>query len=175
MNQLVRNILSPFASAIAGAILGSVVAVFLFGVRDGFFLKVFALVGAIIGAAPEFLRIVINFGRDFRRLQSQFFVSEVGAPGTNKASQVEQERRETGATEQEVRRKLLAAEHEARRPICSHCGKKTEPVFRHRKIGGGPDMRHHDNPVLCNRCFKPYAGVRPWNLPNAGSHNEPSQ
>ena len=67
----------------------------------------------------------------------------------------------------QARQAQLAAEHEARRPICTHCGKKTEPIYRHRKIDGGPDRRYHDNPLLCNKCFKPYAGVRPWNLPDA--------
>lgn len=65
------------------------------------------------------------------------------------------------------RRQKLEQEHEARRPVCGHCGKKTEGVFLHRRIDGSPDRRYRENPVLCNRCLKPYQPVRPWNLPHA--------
>jgi hypothetical protein len=170
-----RNILGPFASAMTGAIAGIFVAVFLFGIRDKFFLNGFAIVGAILGAAPEVIRITMGFLNDVRRLQAVFSATKDDTQSATKNSLLEQERSASAQAEKEARRKLLAAEHEARRPICSHCGKKTAPVFRHRKINGGPDMRYHDNPVLCNQCFKPYAGVRPWNLPNAGTQDGHSE
>jgi hypothetical protein len=157
---------------VAGAIAGIFVAVVLFGIRDEFILNGFAIVGAILGAAPDVIRIAIGFLNDVRRLQATFSSTNDDTKSVAKNSLLEQERRASAEAEKEARRKLLAAEHEARRPICSHCGKKTAPVFRHRKLNGGPDMRYHDNPVLCNQCFKPYAGVRPWNLPNADAQND---
>ncbi len=163
MNQLVRSLLGPFASAAAGAILGIFVAIFVFGVRDKNFLNGFALLGAILGVAPDVLRVMAGVVRACHQLQGGGSKQIEASPTVvTSPLQTQQE------SEHDARRKLLAAEHEARRPICSHCGKKTEPVFRYRKIDGGPDMRYRNNPVLCNKCFQPYAGVRPWNLPNGG-------
>lgn len=65
------------------------------------------------------------------------------------------------ATQELARQERLIAEREARRPICAHCGKKTEGIFRHRRIDGSLDRRYRDNPLLCNRCFKPYEPRRP--------------
>jgi uncharacterized protein HemX len=58
-------------------------------------------------------------------------------------------------------RDAQAAEYEARRPICTHCGKKTEPILKHRRIDGSQDRRYHNNPLLCNRCYRPYAPETP--------------
>lgn len=85
----------------------------------------------------------------------------------------EREEREAEATmkQQEAeklaqaKRETLAAEQEARRPVCAHCGKKTQGLFQHRRIDGSPDRRYHNNPLLCNQCFRPYQPVRPSNLP----------
>ena len=74
--------------------------------------------------------------------------------------------------EDRERKDLLQREHEARRPICAHCGKKTLGVFRHTRIDGTPDRRYHDNPVLCNQCYRSYQPVRPWNLPSQEPSSE---
>lgn len=161
-----RHILETAASAIAGAIMSMFIANFLFGVSNKSILNGFAVFGAILGAAPDIIRIAINFLEGFRGLRMESSAHHRDRENAAKASLLERERH---AAEQEARRKLLAAEHEARRPICSHCGKKTSPVFRHQKKDGSPDMRYHDNPVICNQCFKPYAGVRPWNKKNTDS------
>lgn len=63
--------------------------------------------------------------------------------------------------QEQVHKEKLAAEREARRPLCAYCGKKTGSIFQHRRIDGSPDRRYRDNPLLCNRCFKPYSPVRP--------------
>lgn len=168
MNSIIRSILAPFASAASGAIIAIIVAIFLFGVQDRGFLKLFALIGAFFGAAPEILRLISDFSKSVKALQSpttskQPVILRTGQSGPEK------ERVEKVAQEREARAKLLAEEHEARRPICTHCGNKTDPIYTYRKANGTPDLRYKNNPLLCNKCFKPYAGVRPWKIPQPTS------
>ncbi len=84
----------------------------------------------------------------------------------------ERERNEAEATAKQLeaaklahaKRETLAAEREARRPVCIHCGKKTQALFQHRRIDGSPDRRYHNNPLLCNQCFRTYQPVKPSNV-----------
>jgi hypothetical protein len=161
MHYLIHALLSPFASAAAGAIIGILLATLGLGISDDTFVKLFALVGAIIGVASSLAPIFVGLLSTYR---AEHLKQLEYARGTIDKSEVNLANKLV-ASEQEAKMKLLAAEHEARQPICSHCRKRTSPVFRHRKKSGGPDGRYHDNPLLCNKCFNPYAGVRPWNLP----------
>jgi hypothetical protein len=169
MNTLIRNMLAPLASAATGAIIAILVAIFLFGIRDRDILRAFALIGALIRAAPDVMRTVAELTTAERGLRSSLLDEPVPPYIVGEEGRQEEIQRNKIAQEQEARKKLLAAEHEARRPICTHCGNKTEGVYRHRRINGGPDRRYLDNPLLCNKCFKPYAGIRPWNLPRSES------
>lgn len=164
MNSLIRSILAPFASAATGAIIAIIIALFLFGIKDQIFIKLIAYVGAIFGAAPDILRLITYFTKALRVLQGNSEKQKEAPLLRTEPSPQEKERIRKTAEEQEARKKLLAEEREARRPICTHCGKKTDPVYSYRKTNGAPDMRYKNNPILCNKCFKPYDGVRPWKL-----------
>ena len=166
MNSLIRSILTPFASTATGAIIAVIIALFLFGIKDQIFIRIFAFVGALFGAAPDILRLISDFIKAAGVFQADSAIKHEAMYFQTEPSPQEIERIEKAATEQEARKKLLAEEHEARRPICTHCGRKTEPICSYRKPNGAPDMRYKNNPILCNRCYKPYAGVRPWKLPH---------
>lgn len=162
MVQLIRSFLTPFASAATGVIIAVVLGVLL-GISDAAWMKILAFAGALIGVAPHLKPFFLDLVRIYKVDREE---RRMRAEKRNPAVNSESERVDKiTLEEQEKRRKLLAEEHEARRPICSHCGKKTSAVFRHRKKDGSADGRFRENPLLCNRCFKPYAGVRPWNLP----------
>lgn len=169
MNNLIRSFLAPFVDAMIGAVVAQLLFKFLFGVESPVAVKGAMLVGASIGAAPHILKLATSLSNDTRDLHDLVSNLKKRLPNEKKKvdtlARQEQAIKEDIARKQAERRALLAAEHEARRPICLHCGQKTEPVSQHRRIDGGPDIRYKDNPVLCNRCYKPYSGVRPWNLP----------
>lgn len=169
LNTLIQNVLAPFVSAATGAIIAILVAIFLFGIRDRDFLNIFAFIGALIRAAPDVIRVVAELTTTGRGLRSNLPEEPVTPYIISEEEKKEEVRRKKVAQEQEARKKLLAAEHEARRPICTHCGNKTEPVYRYRRVNGGADRRYLDNPLLCDKCYKPYAGIRPWNLPPSES------
>jgi hypothetical protein len=166
VNSLIRIILAPFASAATGAIVAIFIGLLLFGIQDRDLLKVLAFIGAIFGAAPDILRLISDFTKIVEMFQGSSTRNQTATSLQAEARVQEKELLEK-AEEQEARKKLLVEEHEARRPICTHCSKKTEPIYTYRKINGEPDMRHRNNPILCNKCFKPYSGVRPWKLPQA--------
>ena len=161
MNQLVRTLVGPFASAVTGAVIAIFAAVFFLSIEDKNIINGFAIFGAILGVAPVVLRMMVGVVRYWHRLRGKALRKVEAAPVAPTDSAKKQRE-----LEHDGRQRLLAAEHEARRPVCSHCGRKTEPVFRYRKADGRPDMRYRDNPLLCNKCFRPYSGVRPWKLPN---------
>lgn len=165
MNTIIKNILTPFASAATGAIIGIIVAVFFFGIRDPGSTKLFAFIGAFFGVLPNLNRSRIGVTKNkspSNGLPTQDREAIHIPPETDRQ---ENARNMQIVQEQEEKKKLLDAEHEARRRICTHCNNKTEPIFRFRRGDGQPDMRYRDNPILCDKCFKPYAGVRPWKLP----------
>lgn len=154
MQQLLRSILGPFASAAAGAIMSIFVAIFVFGIKNETTLNGFALAGALLGVAPELLPIVALIIRWRESLRSKAQKKVASASIANDVSTLDMQRIQKSAEAEEAQRKL-DEEHEARRPICTHCHEKTEPVFRHQKLNGSPDMRYRDNPLLCNKCFQP--------------------
>lgn len=129
------------------------------GIRDESFLNGLAFVGAVCALAPTvapFLVAMVGLYRSEReRIKSHNRVGQTQPPASQQ---------EAASADIAARQALLLAEHEARRPVCAHCGKKTKAIFRHRRADGGADRRYHDNPALCNKCFEPYAPVRPWNL-----------
>jgi len=163
MNSIIRSILAPFASAASGAIIAIIVAIFLFGVQDRGFLKLFALIGAFFGAVPEILRLISDFSKSVHALES-FPTSKQPALLRTEQSGTEKERTKKADLQREEKSKLLAQEQDARRPICAHCSNKTEPIYTYKKANGAPDLRYKNNPLLCNKCFKPYARVRAWKL-----------
>ena len=168
MDHLIRALLAPFASVATGVIVAVLLGTVL-GIRDEAFMKGFALAGALVGIAPYQAPFFVQLAR-IHQMERNERIRRI-EDERNATSKYEIERaNKRSLEEQEVRRMLLAAEHEARRPICIHCNKKTNPVFLHRKKDGSADGRFRENPLLCDKCFQPYAGVRPWNI----SKKEPS-
>ena len=168
MDHLIRALLAPFASVATGVIVAVLLGTVL-GIRDEAFMKGFALAGALVGIAPYLAPFFVQLAR-IHQMERNERIRRI-EDERNATSKYEIERaNKRSLEEQEVRRMLLAAEHEARRPICIHCNTKTNPVFLHRKKDGSADGRFRENPLLCDKCFQPYAGVRPWNI----SKKEPS-
>lgn len=163
MDHLIRALLAPFASVAAGVIVAVLVGTVL-GIRDESFMKGFALVGALVGIAPNLAPFFVQLFRIHLTERNEHMRRIEDEANARSKSEIERANQRS-VEEREARRTLLATEHEARRPICSHCGKKTSPVFLHRRKDGCADGRFRENPLLCDKCFKPYAGVRPWNLP----------
>ncbi len=156
-----KAILGPFASLAAGAITGILAAIVL-GVRDDFYLKCFAAVGAIAGIAPELAPSVFQLVKAYRSGLEQEKTESPKAPSVPLPSPTPVTPEETAA-----RQARSAATKESRQVICSHCGKKTSPVFLHRRVDRSADRRYRDNPMLCNRCLKPYSPARPNQTTNA--------
>lgn len=150
-----KAILGPFASLAAGTITGVLAAIVL-GVRDDFYLKCFAAVGAIVGIAPELLPSVFQLVKAYRSGLEQEKTESRKPPSAPPPSQ-------TPVTPEEpaAHQARSAAVRESRNAICSHCGKKTSPVFLHRRVDGSADRRYRDNPMLCNGCLNPYSPERP--------------
>jgi len=153
MNSLSRAVLRPFASAAAGTITGILLAV-VFGVEDKFFLNCFALGGAVCGLAPELAPVVVTLVKAYR-----------SGHATEKTVQVESAHSPTqplpgNQNEAIARHAKNEADRENRLPLCSHCKKKTSPIFQFRKVDGSADRRYRDNPLLCDKCFKLYAPER---------------
>lgn len=163
MDHLIRALLAPFASVAAGVIVAVLLGTVL-GIRDEAFMKGFALAGALVGIAPYLAPFFVQLARIDQMERNERIRRIEDERNATSKSEIEWANKRS-LEEREVRRLLLATEHEARRPICSHCGKKTSPVFLHRKKDGSADGRFRENPLLCDKCFKPYAGVRPLNLP----------
>lgn len=165
MNTIIKNILTPFASAATGAIAGIIVAVFLFGIRDPVLTKLFAFAGAFFGVLSNLNRSRIGVTKNRSPSNGLPTQDREATHIPSETKWQENARKMQIAQEQEAKKKLLEAEHEARRRICTHCNNKTESIYRYRRGDGQPDMRYRDNPILCDKCFKPYAGIRPWKLP----------
>jgi hypothetical protein len=47
------------------------------------------------------------------------------------------------------------------KPACATCGSKQGPVYRHRRVDGGPDLRYNSNPHVCACCGTLWQVARP--------------
>jgi hypothetical protein len=44
-------------------------------------------------------------------------------------------------------------------PVCPSCHARGDFIYRHRRVDGGPDMRYHNNPLVCSKCGSTWINV----------------